>query len=366
MNKRAIIILIILAITISVVTYFNYDAIEEYIENKQWQMADSIATIQLDDVSQVASGKDLILLTKSSIDLYKNSASKIGSISVASSELITDSANDYTIIGDKTSGNIYVLKETQTVWETQITGTLLGVEINKNGYSAITYTQSGYKSVIRVLKPTGDELCTTFLGSTYALDVAISNNNKTLAVAEVDTDGIKLSSNVKVIEITNNNDAKFNTVYTDNDSLILDIEYTENNKLLVLKDDGVATIDNENTVTENLSYTYSEMVYSTIENSEDIIVVQKSAVGIFGSECKLKIYGEKNEKEYELNSTPQSICAKGKTIALNMGNEVIFVSTNGKLIKRYSLGSQLKDIKLYENGRFAALVFRNKIELVEI
>ncbi len=367
MNKKVIIILIVLAVTISIVTYLNYDALEEYIANKQWEMADSIATIQLDSVSQVASGKDLILLTKSSIDLYKNSANKIGSISVVSSELITDSANDYTIIGDKTSGNIYVLKEAQIVWNTQISGTLLDVEINKNGYSAITYTQSGYKSVIRVLKPTGDELCTTFLGSTYAVDVALSNNNKTLAVAEVDTDGIKLASNVKVIEISNNNnDTKFNTVYSDNDSLILDIEYTENNKLLVLKDDGVATIDAENIITENLSYTYSEMVYSTIENSEDIIVVQKSAVGIFGSECKLKIYGEKNEKEYELSSAPQSISAQGKTIALNMGNEVIFVSTNGKLIKRYTLGSQLKDIKLYENGRIAALVFRNKIELIEI
>lgn len=366
MNKKRIILLIAFAITISIITYFNYEAIEEYIENKEWQMADSIATIQLDDVSQVTSGKDLILLTKSSIDLYKNSANKIGSIEVASSELITDSANEYTIIGDKTSGNAYVLKDEEIIWETKFNGSILGVEINKNGYSAITYSQSGYKSVIKVLKPSGDELFTTFLGSTYAVDVAISNNNKLLAVAEVDTEGIKLASNVKIIEIGSDNQKNFNTIYSDNDSLILDIEYTEKNNLLILKDDGVTSIDKENVITENLSYDYSKMVYVTIENGEKIIAIRKAAVGIFGSECVLEIYDDKNIREYELSSTPQGICAEGKTIALNMGNEVIFVSTNGKLIKRYTLGSQLKDIQLYENGRFAALVFKNKIELVEI
>lgn len=366
MNKKRIIILVALAVMVSVITYLNYDTIEEYIENKQWQMADSIATIQMDDVSQVTSGKNLILLTKSSIDLYKNSANKVGNIQVVSSELISDSANEYTIIGDKTSGNVYVLKEEEIVWETKVTGTILGVEINKNGYSAVTYSQSGYKSVVRVLKPSGEELCTTFLGSTYAVDVTISNNNKSLAVAEIDTDGIKLGSNVKVIEIGNNNETKFETVYSDSDSLILDIEYTEKNTLLILKDDGVASIDKDNIVTENLSYDYSKMVYVTIENSEKVIAVRKAAVGIFGSECVLEIYDDKNIKEYELTSTPQGICAQGKTVALNMGNEVIFISTNGKLIKRYTLGSQLKDIKLYENGHFAALVFRNKIELVEI
>lgn len=366
MNRKRFVIIIVLAIIISIITYFNYDKIEEYIANKQWQMADSIATIQIDDINQVESGKSLIMVTKNSIDLYKDSATKKNTISLVTSEIITSTANEYTVIGDKSSGNIYMLKEEIVVWNSKINGTILDIVVNKNGYVAVTYSQSGYKSVIRVIKPTGDELCTTFLGSTYAIDVAISNNNKLLAVAEVDTEGINISSNIKIIEIGNGNDTKFNTVYSDSDSLILDIEYTDKNNLLILKDDGVVSIDKENLTKDVLTYDYSEIVYSTIENSENVVAVRKASVGIFGSECVLEIYDEKSKKEYELTATPQNIYAQDETIALNMGNEVIFVGTNGKLIKRYTLGSQLKDIKLYENGSMAALIFRNKIELVKI
>lgn len=366
MNKKKIAIIVALAIITSIITYLNYDKIEEYIVNKQWQMADSIATIQMDDVNQVMNGKNLILLTKNSIDFYKDSANKEKSIPIVTSEILTSVANEYTVIGEKTSGNIYMLKEDIIAWESKANGTILDVVVNKNGYVAVTYYQSGYKSVIKVFKPNGEELFTTFLASTYAIDVAIADNNKLIAVAEVDTEGIRVTSNVKIIEVNNNNETRFNTIYTDNDSLILDVEYTDKNTLFILKDDGVVSIDKEKNTKNVLTYDYSEIVYSTIENGKNIVVVRKAAVGIFGSECVLEIYDEKGKEEYKLTATPQSICVQNKTIVLNMGNEVIFVGTNGKLIKRYTLGSQLKDIKLYENGNMAALVFRNKIELVKI
>lgn len=367
MNKKWFVLAIILAVIVAIITYFNYDKIEEYIDGKSWQMADSIATIQMENINQVATGKHLLTLTKSSIDFYKNKKTKEYSINLVSSEIITSVAGEYTIIADKTSGNIYMLKDDVIAWENKIDGQILDIVVNKNGYAAVTYSQSGYRSIIKVLKTSGEELFTTFLASTYASDVAIADNNKVLTVAEIDTEGIKVSSKIKLIEVDNNNETKVNTIYENSDCMILDIEYTDKNQLFVQKDNGVMIIGENNLTTTVSDYDYSKVAYATIENGENAVIIRKVSTGIFGSESVVDIYSSNlTKKEYKLNTTPQNICVQNKTIALNLGNEVVFVNTNGKLLKRYSLGTQLKDIKLYDNGNMAALVFRNKIELIKI
>ena len=53
-------------------------------------------------------------------------------------------------------------------------------------------------------------------------------------------------------------------------------------------------------------------------------------------------------------------------IALNLGDEVLFLNVNGKIVKRYELENQLSDVKLYNKGTLAALVFRDRIELVKL
>ena len=88
------------------------------------------------------------------------------------------------------------------------------------------YSQAGYKSLIKVFSNTGKELFTNYLASTYAIDVAISNDNKTLAVAEIDANGIIYAVNLYMnptlanffkqrgIEIDEESFSLFNTLQT--------------------------------------------------------------------------------------------------------------------------------------------------------
>lgn len=366
MNKKLIVILIIISILAAIVTYFNYENIESYLKNKSWQLAYATATIPMNDIIQVEAGKDLMAITKSNIDFYRNTEKKEQSIQLVTSEIITDTKNEYTIIADKHSGIVYMMKNNDKIWKNEIDGTIVNVVVNKNGYSAITYYQSGHKSTIKVLKPSGEELFTTFLASTYAVDVAIAENNKTLAVAEVDTETMQVVSKVKIIKMSSDEKKEVSVIYEEDNCIILDIEYTSNNELLIQKDSGIILIGAENASSDIAKYNYSDVAYATIENGENAVLVRKIATGIFGTESVLEIYSKEEKKEYELNSTPQGICTYNKTIALNMGNEAIFVGTNGKLIKRYNLNGQAKEIKLYDNGNMAAIVFKNKIELINI
>ena len=49
----------------------------------------------------------------------------------------------------------------------------------------------------------GDELFKTFLKSTRVVSTSISEDNKYLAIAEIDTSGTIIQSNIKIISIEN-------------------------------------------------------------------------------------------------------------------------------------------------------------------
>lgn len=63
------------------------------------------------------------------------------------------------------------------------------ISINKNGYVAVTVVDTSYKTVIEMYDNQGNRLFKTFLSSTRVISTTISNDNKYLAIAEIDTSG---------------------------------------------------------------------------------------------------------------------------------------------------------------------------------
>ena len=74
----------------------------------------------------------------------------------------------------------------------------------------------------------------TYLSSTRAVDVSISNDNKYLAIAEVDTSGTMIQSSIKVISIdkasTDPTNSLENTYKGEENKLITNIKY-QNKKI---------------------------------------------------------------------------------------------------------------------------------------
>ena len=85
--------------------------------------------------------------------------------------------------------------------EEEVDGNISQIYVNKNGYVAVVISGTSYKTVIKMYTPEGKEMFTTFLASTRAVDVSISNDNKYLAIAEVDTSGTMIQSYIRIMSI---------------------------------------------------------------------------------------------------------------------------------------------------------------------
>lgn len=370
-NKKYIIILFsIICVCFLLVGYFNFEKIVSFFNNKEWEFAESFATINEENVSNVEGGKQLVILANNHIDLYGNKGKSEFNEEIISSNFMSSSCDSYLVLVPKDTKLIYLFRGSELVWKNEFKWNILNVSVNKNGYVTVIYSQSGYKSSIKIFKPTGEELFTTYLASTYALDVEMSNDNKYLYVAEIDTEGIKIESNIKIIEITNfepgmNETNNVETVLVGTDTLITDIEYSDSNQLYILKDSGIDTLSKDKIITNLGTFEVKNILFSRIYNLKYPITIEKNSTGIFTNEIYLKIFKEE-VINIKIDRTPQNIDTLEDKIALNLGNEVLFLNTNGKVEKRYELEKQLLSVKLYDSGNLAALVFRDKIELVKL
>ena len=367
--KFFIIILIVFGI-VSLLTYLNYDKILKYFTNKQWEIADSVGNIEIERyLDAFGTSSNFFIVNGSGIVGYSETAKEVFEKQASFKEVISDTAGDYAIVAEKNATDVFVINKNEKVWDLSISNaSILGVVINKNGYSAVIYSQAGYKSLIKVFSNNGEELFTNYLASTYAIDVAIANDNKTLAIAEIDTNGVSLESALKLIDIQSASENNVKKVKLENNELISDIEYNDSNDLVILTDANVKTLRN-NKVIDLIDFKEENIILVSIENPKKLVAVKVMEESLFNVKCEVCIYhyhDAKDVRTYEIEETPNKIVTCNDTIAIDTGNKIIFLNLSGGFVKKCVYNGQLKDIKLFSNGKMAVLLFRDTAEFIKV
>lgn len=114
-------------------------------------------------------------------------------------------------------------------------------------------------------------------------------------------------------------------------------------------------------------YEFSDKdVFVDINLKNYVAIVDKQSSGLFSYEYEILIKNteSKSENLYILDSDlPKSIVSNGNIMALNYGNEIEIVNTNGWMLKSYTSNKQISDMVLGEN--ILGVVFKNKIEIID-
>ena len=333
-KTKYIIFALLIAGVVSLLTYLNYDKIKLYLINREWEIADSLGKIEIENyIDTLGTNSGLFVVTSGAIQGYADNTKKIMEKPISMKETVSDVAGDYAIIAEKNATDLYVISRNEVAWNTSINnGSILSVSINKNGYSAIIYSQAGYKSLIKVFSNTGKELFTSYLASTYAIDVSISNDNRTLAVAEIDTSGISLVSRIKLIEIQAASESNIQKYDLEKDELISQIEYNKNNQLIIMTDIGIKELKN-NTVTEIINFKNEKIIMANIDDANNIVTAKIKEERLFSVKCAISIYQSDTlniEKTYELEETPNQIVSWENMIAIDTGNKILFLNSMRK------------------------------------
>ena len=202
-----------------------------------------------------------------------------------------------------------------------------------------------------------------------AVDVSISNDNKHLAIAEVNPSGTVIQSNIRIISIekakTDPANSEEKNYTSEANRLVTNVNYQNKNKLICMYTDGITMIENdaETTLFENKD---KKITLESIELNNNVVTIEEKSSGIFSADSVVNIVNIENKstKEYTVNTVIKEFHTEGDIIALNLGTEIEFINTGGWLVKRYIANQEITNITVGNN--IAGIIYRDKVEIVNL
>ena len=124
------------------------------------------------------------------------------------------------------------------------------------------------------------------------VDISISQDNKYLAIAEVDLSGIIIKSRIQIISIelakTDSEKAIQYKYEATNNKLIMNIEYQEQNNLICMYNDSVDILQEQNNK-EIESFKNKKISFMTVQLNNRITLLEEKSTGEYTADTKLRI-----------------------------------------------------------------------------
>lgn len=370
-----VISIFVVAIIVMIALYITNNEFRNWIDVEIFRkeiLQEGVTTIELDEGESsniYAFNKYIGILNKNILVLYNSNGEKETNLEVQITNPLFDSANRFLIIGESNGKRLYVIEDKEVAWESEVEGNISKVYINKNGYVAVIMTGTSYKSEVQVFDPEGNSLFISFLSYTMAVDVAISNDNKYLAIAEVDTSGTIIQSNVRITSIekarTDPRNSDENNYKSEQNKLIVNIAYQDKDRIVCMYTDTINIIENgkESVIFDNKD---KKITAQSIDLKNYLSTIQEESSGIFSANSVINIVNvdSKNTQNYTVETSVKEMYTKGDIIALNLGTEVEFINTGGWLVKRYIANQEVSKVTV--SGNIAGIVYRDKVEIINL
>ncbi|MBE5822108.1 MAG: hypothetical protein E7311_05960 [Clostridiales bacterium] len=376
MNKKKIIIMVVILIVILFFTLYKFCYPFRQLVNNICSITPSInlnlTTLYVDNESIngiVGYDKYFSILSQNKLSTYTTKEKADFETNVKITNMISSQSGSYLAIAQKNATDLYLFNGDNLKYEINTTGNISQISVNKNGYVAVSVAKSGYRTIIVLYNPQGQEVFTTYLVNTYANDIKISDNNKYLAFSEIDTSGIQPVSKIKFIQIDKvGTDNYIIDTETEENTIISKLEFHNNNEVIYLTDGKIKKVNINGEKTDILDISNKNILNIDISLGNVIVIVEKNSNNLFKNSNDIKTYDLSGNliSSYQVDYTIKQLKVNDNIICANIGQTAYFITSSGRLINKYEAKADIKDVIIYDNGTMAALIYRNKIELMYI
>ena len=365
--KIAIIVLLLGLIVALIFLYRENREIQNFIDEKIFRKVvqeDQNMSMQytIDGTTNVyAFGRNIGILSNNVLTVYNQYGKQEYSLTISVTTPVFYSSGKYLAVAEKDGNKIYLVADKNIVWQADTEGKIEKIVVNKNGYVAVAVSQVSYKNVVIAYNQSGKELCKTYLSTTYAADMDISNDNKNLVIAETNLSEIQLKSTIRVVALEMVQENSENAViYKEDiavDSLVTSIKYDSQNRIICMLNDRIIKI--EKGVKEEIAKYTEDVLFADISLKNHVVEVVQN-----DNEIKVKTINiaDRREREYIIKEIPKEIYTKGNTIIIHAGNDVYFIDETGFLNQKYVSKQEIKNIVV--SDYIAGIIYRNKIEII--
>lgn len=371
------IVVILLVIGITMLIYYSSKDARKFLDQYLFRKnitEEKLQTIDLNFDSNIdvfAYNKNICIVAENKIMQYNSSGKKEKEINLEINNPIYSVNNKYIAISEKDGSKLSLISGSEILWTKDVDGKISKINVNNNGFVSIIVTGTTHKSVIITFDADGNELFKTYRSTTNVVDTSISNDNKNLAFAEINTSGTTIQSSIKVVSIQKAKETPaesiINTFDADSNKMIIDIEYSGNDKIVCMYDNSITILENENNTTLlELSEKGKNINFANINLDKNVYRATEENEGIFNTNTVIEIKNVDNNKVivYTVEGAVKYIYSNNNIIAVSLGSQIEFINTSGWLIKSYKSNQEVQNVVI-GNG-LAGIVYQDRVELINL
>ncbi len=310
-----------------------------------------------------AFGNDILLLNNNGIKLVNNKGSEKWSRQMTLTNPSVSISGKYMLLADldgSNSLNLYNLKG-KNIITYPITTDILSAKVSKNGIVAAAIAEEGYKGSVVVYNKKGDELFKWNSGEGYIIDIDISSDGKSVAAAQMMSDGDETYSKIHIINISN---GKETGCYVCEDSLVAKVTFDNRDNIIAVAQNKVYGINKKGNCGYEIDLAGKSPVSYYVENCDYLVFHCKDSRG----NSVLEIYNNRGKLlgSYTSSDSITQVSCNDDMIVASTSRSVMHISCKGRLKKRVEITHDIMSIGIYGNNRNVLVLGGNKADIVRV
>lgn len=270
-------------------------------------------------------------------------------------------AGKYIQIINKNNGYVYLYNNKYESARIKIDGTIKSGIITEDGMSIIEYSKAGAKTILGVYNKNGNEEYKIKLNSNTISQYVMSSNSNYLAYSEVIIDGISLSTNINIVDLSKANDETYTipTLITKENELSYKM-FFNGNKLIVLFENGAAVLSASSGKVSEFKIPNVNLLNLDIGTNK-YSYVSLNSKKTSGYILSLLKFGDIESKDVLLKEAPIEIIYKNDLVYVVYKKQVSIYNSFEMNIKNYTSDTILTTPTIFNSGKSVAVPTSNKI-----
>ncbi len=357
--KRLLVFLLVAAVAVGAVAAvvfrdrLNIDSIRRWLEyrtllrNDSGQAESFVYDGSIGDAF-AALDNDLLVCSGNVISLYSGSGTRYISQSAAMEHPVVNSNGALAVAYDAGGSSLYVLGERSLIWSANDLETILSARLNKSGQLTVVTQPSGYRSAVTVYSASYEPVMTIELSSALAMDAALSDDGRTLAILTVGQENGAFATTLEFYGLTYSA-GEFTPDLTCSlgAAVALDIKHTSS-LLWCLGEQGLSVVDHEgNTYSAIWASRYLRQYDLGGDGFAAVLVGRHRA----GSQAELLIIDEKGEtNSLAINEQVLAISAAGRYVAVLTADRLDIYTSGLELYSSLKGTQAARNVLMLDNG----------------
>ncbi len=281
-------------------------------------------------------------------------------VDIPLSEPVVEHAGDYVLAVDL-GGNHYVglYKHGEKIQEINVGADIISAKVNKDGVIAIASAAVGYKGKVTVYDKKGREKYNWNSGDKYISDIALHDNGRYLAVAQVLSDGEQTNSSILFLDTHKQEPV---AEAEKQDALIGELRYI-GNRLIAISDKEFSGYKTGGKQVYTVSLAGKNPSKYDISGDELLSFVTTDNRG----NAVLELYRPDDGKlcgSFRAQNAIRNMAVCGDMAVLSDQREIICINSRGKVKKQVTAPQDIKTIGIFNDGDTVISVGSNSAYLL--